>query len=345
MPRYIAILFALPLLLSCSESAEAKLLAQKKAEEIELENARKAEAEFEAKLKAEYEKKFGVPISDFELSITKIEYIYYDRYPTMSITRTVTGAIAKYDEAELELDMGEWLDFLNALHKCNIREKKFRDAYRTDGTFDYVNKEVRELKIQLSSLEELLFGFQPEWPKYKDWTDVAEIMDSMVRSIIKRIAADIEPKLEAEYEKKFGIPISDFERSIRGVYFRYKKDLSFIEFSASRTATGAYINYIDRRKKHVDKMPNAELDLTIDIGEWLDFLNALNRFNVSEWKKEYIDEDIASESFTYWQFNVYFLEKKPILRRGVRSLSPNWTEFKKVMDDFEAKIKSKAETK
>ena len=58
MPRYIAILFALPLLLSCSESAEAKLLAQKKAEEIELENARKAKVEFETKLKAEYEKKF-----------------------------------------------------------------------------------------------------------------------------------------------------------------------------------------------------------------------------------------------------------------------------------------------
>jgi len=337
MLRLLLILFIL-LLLSCGENPEAKLLAQKKAEEIERENARKTEVEFEVKLKAEYEKRFGIPISNFEFSIKSVKYNYYDHYATMSITRTATGAIAKYTEIELELDMDEWLDFVNALHKCNIGEKQFSNARRMDGTFDYVNEDVRELEILLSSSKKLWFGFQPKSQKYEDWADVAEIMDSMTVSIIKKMAAEIEPKLESEYEKKFGVPISDFERSISGMYFDSYEHPNYLYISIYRTATGANIKYSDKAQSTAPKR-----NLNIDIGEWLDFVNTLYKYNVNKWKEEYINTDKASHISSMWNIHIYSLGKQTLHRSGVRGYPPNWDEFFKVMTDLEAKIKAKAE--
>ncbi len=95
----------------------------------------------ETKLKKEYKKKFDAPISDFELSIERVEYYYWDnKYNAdlnMSITRTATGAVAKYmiksygPEYELKLDTQEWLDFVNTLHKL-IKVTGGRDTIKSD---------------------------------------------------------------------------------------------------------------------------------------------------------------------------------------------------------------------
>ncbi|MCL2208378.1 MAG: hypothetical protein FWB90_09870 [Fibromonadales bacterium] len=349
MPSYIAILFALPLLLSCSESAEAKLLAQKKAEEIELENARKAEeveqekarkaqTEFETKLKAEYEKKFGVPISDFELSITNIKYLTRVAYPyspiLISATRTATGAIVKYgkNELEIELDIGEWLDFINALHKCKIKEKK------NIGSYSELSREDRELKIQFLSSEELVFAFQIYW---KDWSDVIKTMDAMVAKIIKDGKPKLEAKLKSEYEKRFGAPISDFELSISHIFFYSpRKSLPILRMNATRTVNGALITYyVDYERRNTtgfydESRFGFNVDLELDIGKWLDFVNALNKCNVGKWEK-----DKNEKGFNWWRLRISSLDKEIFTFEEV---PVNWDEFIKIIESFGVKAREKA---
>ena len=130
-PKMLVILLALSLL-CCDKEQQTKQIAEEKPEQseqaekkakdlktkLETEQAEKKakdlEAELEAKLRIEYEKRFGTPITDFELSTKSVEYRYRqmsstDEYPEISITRTATGAIAKYknDVLELELGIGE----------------------------------------------------------------------------------------------------------------------------------------------------------------------------------------------------------------------------------------------
>jgi len=87
MPRYIAILFALPLLLSCNESAEAKSLAQKKADEIIsaggkdsnfVELAKSLEEQFDALYKS---------LNILPLPISSSQVKYYDSELSKLFTR------------------------------------------------------------------------------------------------------------------------------------------------------------------------------------------------------------------------------------------------------------------
>jgi len=92
-----------------------------------LETEKEDKSEFLSRLKIEYEKKFGEPISDYELKIQKIDVL--DKYE-FQITRTLYGARARYDirnssgqfeEAiEVRLSIEEWLDFIRALSACGL---------------------------------------------------------------------------------------------------------------------------------------------------------------------------------------------------------------------------------
>jgi hypothetical protein len=341
MPKLLLILFTL-LLLCCEESQEAKLLAKKKAEEIELENARielenarRAESELEAKLKAEYEKRFGVPISDFELSVKSATYYYAPYYsiprilPQISITRTATGAIAKYmvygQELELELDMVDWLDFVNALHKSNVKEKRYPP--KIDG----------ELEILFSSSEKFKFNrYHPNWSEF------VNLMEVMTARVKKGIAADIEPKLKLEYEKKFGVPISDFELSISYVYY-----IIFpFEISTTRTAKGAHMKHQYVVQKSERDFDFINVDTYVDIGEWLDFVRVLKKCNVNEWKKEYYHTDKNQRKRTGWVLYIKFWDKDELSSiSGITDSPPEWDEFMEAMHDFAEKIKVRAEAK
>jgi hypothetical protein len=86
-----------------------------------LETEKETESEFLANLKMEYEKKFGEPISDFELTIQEIDF--WNKYK-LRITRTLYGAQARYvgedseEQIEVRLSIEEWLDFIRALYTC-----------------------------------------------------------------------------------------------------------------------------------------------------------------------------------------------------------------------------------
>jgi hypothetical protein len=341
MARIILILFTLSLF-GCSEGKHGKQITEKKTEQIELleGKTKDTEAEFETKLKTEYEKRFGVPISDFELSITGLSY----RYPQISLIRTTNGIFARYrnNTLELELDIGEWLDFVNALHKCNIQIKK-----KYEGTgFNDGDNEARELKI-LSSSEEFIFLFNLKYHN-SDWVDFMKLMDVMTARIKKEGNAKLEIKLKAEYEKRFGVPMTDFEFSISQVYFQYYGKPSPLEFTANRTMAGASFIINDRIFSDI------ELELGID--EWLDFVNVLRKCNINEWekkhwgKKRYIentDHDGAGFGYRPWHLtinSINFSDKDRHDFDYIDGYPPNWNEFIQAMYDFVEKMKEKAKT-
>jgi len=94
------------------------------------------ETPIENKLKTKYEKRFGIPISNLELSTKKVRFSIgqYSNYDIFYADRTATGGFVtyrsdKYRNYTVELNMEEWLDFIRALYnKCRVNEWD-RDHY------------------------------------------------------------------------------------------------------------------------------------------------------------------------------------------------------------------------
>jgi len=339
MAKLLFILSAL-LLLSCEEKQQPKqAVAEERPEQIE-ENPEV----LKAKLKEEYEKRFVVPISDFELSVERVEYYWdeeaiYGQYSLkISITRTATGAIARYmgyeiygPEYELKLNTQEWLDLVNALHKCKVKRKK--DIPKTN--LDHIHTDLNSrhyLKIWLSSQEEL-GSFLSEYHLDSAKTlKVMKAMDAKIKkNVVANLAASIEPRLKMEYEKRFVVPISDFELSISGINFRYAEPDIIIE--AYRTAKDVYILYMNFILN-----PHFQY-LELDIGDWLDLINALNRCRVNKWKRNYENLNKNLKYFpSTWRLGIEFLDKDKLYFQGTGGYPTNWDEFMKAMEDFRAKI-------
>jgi hypothetical protein len=371
MPNILIILFAISLL-CCGKDQQNKPAEEKPGQSEQAEKkAKNLEAELEAKLRMEYEKRFGTPITDFELSTKSVEYRYLqmsstDDYPEISITRTATGAIAKYknDALNLELGIGEWLDFVNALHKCGLKGKN--KYYENGEYFDYDgyhNRKGRNLKILSSSSEELQFEFNQEY-HYSDWADFLKVIEAMILRIKKEGSAKLEAKLKAEYEKRFGMPMTDFELSIDEVHFQYSppdKMLRSVTIVATRTAEGgAYMKY--SIKDYDEPALNLNLDLEFDIGEWIDIVSTLRRCRIDEWINKYRKikvyrywrktvHDNRYENFDLWNLFVNLLNKDGIYFDDDHWFSfnmgngypPNWVSFREAMEGIAEKIREKAE--
>jgi hypothetical protein len=88
--------------------------------------------DLKTRLQTVYQENFSIPISKTELSMVHVYFSslrFYCHCCEVSIIRTVTGnAIAQYRTClesgllELELSIGEWLVFINALYKLRIHE-------------------------------------------------------------------------------------------------------------------------------------------------------------------------------------------------------------------------------
>jgi hypothetical protein len=95
-----------------------------------------ATVEVENKLKAGYKKRFGKPISDFELYARSMKFHAFssllDKAIDINLDRTATGTLIEYtvgrDEKgallKAELSMEEWMDFLNNLQLCPTNNRK-----------------------------------------------------------------------------------------------------------------------------------------------------------------------------------------------------------------------------
>jgi len=329
MPKILIILFAL-LLLNCEEKQEPV-------------------PECDAMCELLREK--------FKNSTAKVVFrtnnYWHDIY-RVSVTRTATGAIANYvllggnnpKDLEVELSTEEWLDFIEALSKCDI--DKWENEYdRSSPTHSGPSISYSGWGLYIYSLDQNYNTREPykaDPPKKKylgykehppNWDKFEKVFDDMAAKIVKKVNAPLEAKLKAEYPKKYGEHISDFELSTEKIYLNqnygrfYAPDFYLV---ISRTDTGAIAKYIPDKLK-----------LELGIGEWLDFIRVLRKLRVNEWEKKYGDIVGSTDK---WMLEIYPSDgEEPDKFEFYDAYPLNWAEFTKVIDDMVEKIKARAGNK
>ena len=292
---------------------------------------RKVQDESDNRLKAEYLKKFGEPITNSELSVRSVlceirnRNRKFEKY-TITVFRTETGAVAEYPHAHnksVKLDVGEWLDFVRNLHKFT---KELGEEYKTtpyagnDWRLDIFSLDGYESNVM--DKDEVYLGGRKYPP---NWNEFEMLMLDIAKKIEKAPYVEIENKLQAAYQKRFGEPITDFELSIKEVRFD-----TYGIISVSRTDFGAVAYYFLARQDH------ERVDVNLTTEEWLDFIRVLRKSRVNEWKGEY---GTPSRYYPSWDLRI---SASGLIQsydsEGYNAEPPNWKEFKKTMDGIKARI-------
>ena len=90
------------------------------------------------KIRNEYKKKFGTDITNFELSIARVDFMEFSTRTRIIVAKTTAGIFAKskegYERLELKLDMSEWLDLISALYKC-CGEPEYGELEQQERTY------------------------------------------------------------------------------------------------------------------------------------------------------------------------------------------------------------------
>ncbi|MDR0516518.1 MAG: hypothetical protein LBH25_05675 [Fibromonadaceae bacterium] len=324
-----------------------------------------ATEELESRLAAEHEKIFGKPIADFELSAEEIVFQSSDRIPReISVIRTATGASVRYclnsclDTPLAELGTGEWLEFANALRKIGVDkwDAKYEDPER---------KRIfgSDWSLRISSSDGGVLqskGMKSGSPP--NWNELAKAMYDVGKKKIAESEAGAQANLKKEYEKMFGQPISSPELSAASVHFYFEGKYSEnFTLEINRIAEKAYAEYHYRESRYVQrdwgiaerlKRKEVRLKAELGTGEWLDFIRALSKFPVGEWKERLKGEEgkkCGKDCTPDWGLCIRSLDKDIFEKMSYENRSsfypPEWDEFKKVMDDMVKKIKKKAGAK
>jgi hypothetical protein len=126
--------------------------------------------ELNTKLKTEYQKRYRISMPDYWCSVARVYYNWKHFGSGCSyhilVTRTVLGsAVARevshcmdgYRYYSLELDMRDWLDFINALNKLGVSEWEIKEI--TSGSYDNFGSGILKIFI----LGPGRYGFDGDW--------------------------------------------------------------------------------------------------------------------------------------------------------------------------------------
>jgi len=318
-------------------------------------------SEYLAGIKTKYQKMFGRPISDFEFATEKVRVKVFENYE-LTLTRTLNGVRAIYDSKDrstddynVELDMGEWLKFVKALYECRIDTwvKEYDDynykyddnAYKIWGidvyfSGDTTSPHFRVKDPYLTSLphfrvKDPYLRTPPNWGAFK------KTIDGMITLIrVGPAVKALETKLEAEYKRIYGVPISALERTASEVsFYAWRRDSVERHFDTNivvlRTETGALAWY---EAKILLTEEREYLNVELDMEEWLSFIRAVFKCRVSDWKKSYSDNSTDKENVS-WGTEFFFTDRDGFRSHGNRAYPPNWAEFKTILDALKAKMK------
>jgi hypothetical protein len=150
-----------------------------------------------------------------------------------------------------------------------------------------------------------------------------------------------EAKLEKEYKKIYGVPISDFERSADLVTFNTSKSGRGLLIQVSRKiASGASALYDLDKVPKVPKKKSDTFRMELSIEEWLAFIKAIYECRIDEWQEYRVgwqEELYSSSKKSKWRVEISATEKFTF--RGDLKYPPNWAKFMKILDDIETKLK------
>jgi len=254
----------------------------------------------------------------------------------VDIYKTQAGAIAKYrpwhssEFMRIELSEEEWQSFVKSLYKYLNKDfgyKDWKNEYKKGEHYSIIFTQAFDVsypnEFEPSKLREWKTG-------PSDWDGVEKLMSDMVAKIRERSAIPFEDELKAEYQKRFGEPISDFELSTRIVSFWTEKDSCHTfnneTVSVFKTESGAHAE-------------TCNIEVDISIGEWLDFVRALYKNGADRLEKKYGEPPSNDD----WVIDIYSSGRLDMDRiEGFGAYPKNWVDIKKIMDDMAAKIKEKS---
>jgi len=140
-----------------------------------LESRKKDKSEFLTKLKTKYEKKFGKPMSDFELKIQKIEF--KNKY---TIRRTLYGAREDSEYLNVtKLNIEEWLDIIRALYTCCL------DKWELVPEYDYFREETLYIYFSKGSPYDERYEFPIKSGKLPNVKEFEKAMEYIIAKIGK----------------------------------------------------------------------------------------------------------------------------------------------------------------
>ncbi|MDR0517177.1 MAG: hypothetical protein LBH25_09065 [Fibromonadaceae bacterium] len=237
------------------------------------------------------------------------------------------------------------------------RLKRLKMALKTNISYpDYSNKknykpgkmipEKEEYELgKTIALYEMLFEKQPpEWHcSNEDRLErLKRALDVEIPYLTREEEIESEINLKTEYEKKFGKLISDFELSVTSISL---KSTAFFDtdnryrISMARTVTGAIAALLT-----FESQPHGTVrkisEIKFDIGEWLDFLNTLNKLQINKWEKKYSKRVYDGHG---WNLVILFSiedDNDELEISGYAEYPPNWNEFMKIMDSIVVSIKN-----
>jgi hypothetical protein len=298
---------------------------------------------------------------------------------SVSVTKSAQGAFVEYSERKqvdnsyynnrsAELNLEEWQDFINELYACRV-DRWVHGYYQSWPCTTHVGDVSWELDIFFSDKGRLKYDGSSDMPSADKFMKImndlkirTSVKNAKRPSAIMKNAAPIENSiargangLEVEYEKRFGKPISRFERSIVCISFgAYPYGARpYREFSVVMGAGGAFAEYIDYRfaagikpEDHTYNSNSAKLSL----GEYLDFINALHACNIGEWEERY-PKPPKNGAYTLaeghpingtpWTLRVFFSDKETLRSFGTLRSStnpPGFERFVSIMDGIKLKI-------
>jgi hypothetical protein len=226
---------------------------------------------------------------------------------------------------------------------CSNEEllKRLEIALETNMPYhDYSNEESYELGKAIAGYE-MLFGKQPpEW-HCSDEERLKRLkiaLDIEIPYLSRKEEIEIEINLKAEYEKNRK-QISNFELSVTSVSLQstsfFATDNRY-RISVVRTTTGAIVKCLTFEFRPYGVVRKRS-EVKLDMKEWLNFVNALNKCRTNEWEKKYTNRKVLDGHG--WSLAILFsVENNNELEiSGYSAYPPNWKEFMKIMDGMRAR--------
>ncbi|MDR1829167.1 MAG: hypothetical protein LBQ76_00180 [Candidatus Fibromonas sp.] len=311
-----------------------------------LEKALKENKPYLTKEEEEKEKKnrynFNFRYGDYPYYVFNFKFKNGDYPSDISVSKTATGAVAKFEMTankrnsvalETNLSEEEWQNFANTIQRLGVTEweriyRKTRQRWRE-----------WEVKILLPDGTEYNSSGYSVYPP--DWEEFMKLMTG----IKKRTSQELESRLQREYEKRFGRPMTERELSTEQVNFYFEMSnktpiYSISQIIITRTATGAVAYYAVDRYRY-----GPEEGVKLSTEDWLDFINALYKSPFTNWEKEY--GKAKSQTRSNDEYSLYIFSSnnfKPQGYFGYNKYPPGWDKFIKEINDIRAKAKKDSAT-
>jgi hypothetical protein len=200
------------------------------------------------------------------------EYFFGGTYPYGVEREDREPPDVGYEPLEVELDKEAWYVFFNALHNSGIR--RWEREYYSPNMGDVYSWGIY---IYTKGGDTLIssFGVDRYPPNKDEWFAFRDIIDSFIEMMKEK-----KQKLrEMEYTKRFGRPMSEYERSVKQIFYYHGTTLPItVELKAS----GEVVSFNG-------------CSVRLDIDDWLDIINALGHIIDGSINKNNVDTTEVKE--------------------------------------------------